>query len=106
MTEQDKDREYLGRLQDYYADSQRIPSLQRVCGLMGFSSKTAAKKLLHRLEAEKFVTRTPDGSIFVVGHSHPNTAFIVRIAPDGSVTKVAGSGELPDDRPDERPTGE
>ena len=52
------------------------------------------------------VTRTPDGSIFVVGHSHPNTAFIVRIAPDGSVTKVAGSGELPDDRPDERPTGE
>ena len=60
MAEQEKDREYLGQLQDYYAASQRIPSLQRVCGLMGFSSKAAAKKLLHRLEAENFILRTPD----------------------------------------------
>ena len=80
MTEQDKDREYLGRLQDYYADSQRIPSLQRVCSLMGFSSKTAAKKLLTRLETEKFVTRTPDDDAWM-----PANRFFERPLVDATV---------------------
>ena len=55
-----RDADYLGRLRDYYQDARRIPSQQRVCELMGFASKTAARKLLQRLEAAGFLERTPD----------------------------------------------
>lgn len=80
MPEHDKDHEYLGRLQDYYADSRRIPSLQRVCELMGFASKTAARKLLLRLEAEGFVERTPDDDAWM-----PGTRFFERALADHAV---------------------
>lgn len=56
----DRDADYLGRLRDYYQDARRIPSHQRIAELMGFASKTAAKKLLHRLEGAGFIERTPD----------------------------------------------
>lgn len=55
-----RDSEYLDRLRDYYADARRIPTQQRICELIGFASKTAAKKLLQRLENAGFVERTPD----------------------------------------------
>ena len=100
MTEQDKDREYLGRLQDYYADSQRIPSLQRVCGLMGFSSKTAAKKLLHRLEAEKFVTRTPDDDAWMPANrffERPLVAATVQAGMPAATDAVAADPFFVDD---------
>lgn len=80
MTEVNKDRDYLGRLQDYYSDSRRIPSLQRVCSLMGFASKTAAKKLLLRLEAEGFVSRTPDDDAWI-----PSQRFFERALADSKV---------------------
>lgn len=59
-SETERDAEYLGRLRDYYADARRIPSHQRIAALMGFASKTAARKLLGRLESAGFVERTPD----------------------------------------------
>ena len=65
MAPQDRDADYLGRLQDYYAQNRRIPSLQRICSLMGLSAKSAAKKLLHRLEAAGFIERTPDDDAWV-----------------------------------------
>ena len=55
-----RDADYLDRLRDYYADARRIPSHQRIAELMGFASKTAAKKLLERLEKVGFLERTPD----------------------------------------------
>jgi len=55
-----RDAEYLDRLRDYYAEARRIPTQQRICELIGFASKTAARKLLHRLEVAGFVERTPD----------------------------------------------
>lgn len=55
-----RDSEYLDRLRDYYADARRIPTQQRICELIGFASKTAARKLLQRLENAGFVERTPD----------------------------------------------
>lgn len=55
-----RDLEYLGRLRDYYADARRIPTQQRICELIGFASKTAARKLLERLERAGFIERTPD----------------------------------------------
>ncbi len=62
-----RDNDYLGRLRDYYADARRIPSFQRIAELMGFASKTAAKKLLFRLEAAGFVERTPDDDAWMPG---------------------------------------
>lgn len=62
-----RDNDYLGRLRDYYADAKRIPSHQRICALMGFASKTAAKKLLARLEMAGFVERTPDDDAWIPG---------------------------------------
>ena len=55
-----RDNDYLDRLRDYYVDARRIPSFQRICELMGFASKTAAKRLMSRLEVAGFVERTPD----------------------------------------------
>ena len=65
MTEHDKDRGYLGRLQDYYADNRRIPSYARLAELMGFASKTASLKLLARLESQGFIARTPDDDAWI-----------------------------------------
>lgn len=62
-----RDNDYLGRLRDYYAEARRIPSFQRIAELMGFASKTAAKKLLFRLEAAGFVERTPDDDAWMPG---------------------------------------
>ena len=60
-----RDKDYLDRLRDYYADARRIPSHQRIAELMGFASKTAAKKLLERLEKVGFVERTPDDDAWI-----------------------------------------
>jgi len=60
-----RDFEYLGRLRDYYADARRIPTQQRICELIGFASKTAARKLLERLERAGFIERTPDGDAWM-----------------------------------------
>ncbi len=60
-----RDADYLDRLRDYYADNRRIPSTQRIAALMGFASKTAAKKLLLRLESQGFVERTADDDAWI-----------------------------------------
>ncbi len=60
MPTPNNDPDHLARLQDYYVDNRRIPSYQRICELLGFASKAAAKKLLQRLETAGYVDRTPD----------------------------------------------
>lgn len=92
--ESDKDREYLDQLRDYYAESRRIPSYQRICELLGFASKTAARKLLQRLENAEFVERTPDDDAWM-----PARRFFERSLAVGPVRAGApdmiegGSGE-------------
>jgi repressor LexA len=75
-----RDTEYLDRLRDYYADARRIPTQQRICELIGFSSKTAAKKLLERLEKAGFVERTPDDDAWM-----PTVHFFERHLADTAV---------------------
>ena len=75
-----RDADYLGRLRDYYADNRLIPSTQRVADLMGFASKTAAKKLLLRLETLGFVERTPDDDAWI-----PANRFFERQLTDTAV---------------------
>jgi repressor LexA len=75
-----RDTEYLDRLRDYYVDAKRIPTQQRICELIGFASKTAAKKLLERLEKAGFVERTPDDDAWM-----PTPRFFERHLADATV---------------------
>jgi repressor LexA len=61
MSEFEKDLDYLGRLQDYYADNRCLPSYARLMTLLGFASKSAVSKLLTRLQLQQLLTRTMDG---------------------------------------------
>ena len=60
MSDFEKDLDYLGRLQDYYADNRCLPSYARMMALLGFASKSAVSKLLTRLQLQGFLSRTPD----------------------------------------------
>lgn len=57
-----KDIEYLNKLQDYYADWKNIPSYARLCEVFGIASKSWVKAILTRLEESRFIERTPDGA--------------------------------------------
>lgn len=83
----ERDNDYLGSLRDYYAEARRIPSYQRICELMGFASKTAAKKLLDRLEGAGFVERTPDDDAWM-----PTLRFFER--PLADVAVRAGAPDM------------
>ncbi|GAB3247816.1 LexA family protein [Chitinimonas naiadis] len=61
MSEFERDLDYLGRLQDYYADERCLPSYARLMSLFGFASKSAVSKLLTRLQLQGFLSRSSDG---------------------------------------------
>jgi DNA polymerase V len=58
-----RDREYLGRLQEYYAEQRVIPSLARLGALVGMRSKEGAAKLLARLRRQGYLARSPEGHL-------------------------------------------
>ncbi|MCX8086927.1 MAG: umuDC operon-like protein [Rhodocyclaceae bacterium] len=92
-TDRRRDAEYLARLRDYYASAHRIPSLQRICDLMGFASKTAAKKLLERLERAGFVEKTPEGDAWMPTErffERPLAATPVRAGAPDSIEGAQG----------------
>ncbi|MBA3034631.1 MAG: LexA family transcriptional regulator [Gammaproteobacteria bacterium] len=84
-----RDSDYLSRLRDYYVEAKRIPSHQRIAALMGFASKTAAKKLLARLESAGFLERTPDDDAWM-----PAARFFER--PLADVAVRAGAPDMID----------
>ena len=67
MRKPNRDDEHLQSLRDYYASNRRIPSLQRIAALLGFSSRSAAVKLMGRLADEGFVERTVDDDAWIPG---------------------------------------
>ncbi|MGB0127603.1 MAG: S24 family peptidase [Rhodocyclaceae bacterium] len=79
MPTPNRDNAHLAKLQDYYAEARRIPSLQRVAALIGFS-KTAARKFLERLETQGFLERTPDDDAWIVARP-----FFERPLAEGTV---------------------
>ncbi|MBS3916476.1 MAG: LexA family transcriptional regulator [Sulfuritalea sp.] len=96
----ERDAEYLGRLRDYFADARRIPSHQRIAALMGFASKTAAKKLLDRLEQAGFLERTPDNDAWMPAKrffERPLAGTSVRAGAPDMVEGAAGEPFLVDD---------
>lgn len=105
--ESDKDREYLDQLRDYYADSRRIPSYQRICALLGFASKTAARKLLQRLETAGFVERTPDDDAWMPAKrffERPLALIPVRAGAPDMIEGGSGEAFLVDDYLVRRPS--
>ena len=80
MRPPNRDDEHLQALRDYYAANRRIPSLQRVASLLGFSSRSAAVKLMGRLADEGFVERTVDDDAWI-----PGSRFFARPMIDASV---------------------
>jgi repressor LexA len=96
----ERNAEYLGRLRDYYAEAKRIPSLQRIAALMGFASKTAAKKLLGRFEQSGLVERTPDDDAWIPTRrffERPLAGMNVRAGAPDLVEGAAGEPFLVDD---------
>lgn len=95
MPPPNKDAEYLDQLRDYFADSRRIPSLQRIAELLGFASKTASRRLMERLESAGFIERTPDDDAWI-----PSNRFFERTLADtavraGAPDRIEGTqGEL------------
>jgi repressor LexA len=74
-----KDTEYLARLQDYYADWKSIPSYARLCEVLNIASKSWVKAILTRLSEAGFIERTPDG-VWV-----PTREFFARPLAESSV---------------------
>jgi len=94
-----RDNDYLGRLRDYYAEARRIPSHQRIAALMGFASKTAARKLLSRLEVAGFVARTPDDDAWMPTEhffERPLADFAVRAGAPDMIDGMGGEPFLVD----------
>lgn len=89
MPTPNRDTEHLAKLRDYYAETRRIPTQQRIADLVGFS-KAAARKLLERLEAEGFIVRTPDDDAWI-----PEKRFFERLLTSTAVR--AGAPDMIED---------
>ncbi len=60
MANPNRDAEYLGKLQDYYANYRNIPSYSAIGELLGMASKSAVSALVKRLTLAGFIEVTPD----------------------------------------------
>ncbi|WP_148715235.1 LexA family protein [Chitinolyticbacter meiyuanensis] len=60
MGNPNRDQEYLGKLQDYYADYRNLPSYAVIGELLGMASKSAVSALVKRLTLAGFLEVTPD----------------------------------------------
>ncbi|MBB5190533.1 repressor LexA [Silvimonas terrae] len=60
MGNPNRDNEYLGKLQDYYADYRSLPSYAVIGEMLGMASKSAVSALVKRLMLAGFIEMTPD----------------------------------------------
>jgi len=106
MPTPNRDTEHLAKLRDYYAETRRIPTQQRIADLIGFS-KAAARKLLERLEIEGFVERTPDDDAWMPSKrffERPLASTPVRAGAPDMLEGGAGEAFLVDDYLIRRPS--
>jgi repressor LexA len=54
------DRQYLAKLQDYYARHRVLPSYSSIGALVGLSSKASVAEMVLRLKARGFLESSPD----------------------------------------------
>jgi repressor LexA len=74
-----RDREYLEKLQDYYAEHKVIPSYSVLAGLWGFSAKSWVSECVKRFEEAGFLDWTPDRQL------KPGKRFFQRYVADATV---------------------
>ena len=60
MANPNRDTEYLGKLQDYFAQYRNLPSYATIGELLGMASKSAVSALVKRLILAGFIETTPD----------------------------------------------
>jgi repressor LexA len=60
MAHPNKDREYLGKLQNYFATYRNFPSYASIGQLLGIASKSAVSALVNRLKLQGYLDTTPD----------------------------------------------
>lgn len=60
MAQANRDREYLGKLQDYFAQYRNLPSYSTIGQLLGIASKSAVSALVSRLKSHAYLEVTPD----------------------------------------------
>ncbi|XZG69096.1 LexA family protein [Chitinibacteraceae bacterium HSL-7] len=60
MGNPNRDHEYLGKLQNYYASYRNLPSYAVIGELLGMASKSAVSALVKRLTLAGFIEMTPD----------------------------------------------
>jgi repressor LexA len=74
-----RDREFLEKLQDYYAEHKVIPSYSVLAGLWGVSAKSWVSECVKRFEEAGFVDWTPDRQL------KPGKRFFERHIADSPV---------------------
>lgn len=60
MGNPNRDNEYIGKLQDYFAQYRSLPSYAVIGELLGMASKSAVSALVKRLSLAGFIEMTPD----------------------------------------------
>src|SRR5687768_4014120 len=58
--QQEKSRERLGKLRDYFAEYQALPSYRYMQDLLGIKSKETIGKFIAKLKEENFLDEAPD----------------------------------------------
>ncbi|HZV98499.1 MAG TPA: S24 family peptidase [Methylophilaceae bacterium] len=73
------DFDYLGSLQDYYADHKTLPSFALIAQLLGFKSKNAVTTLVARLKLQGYLDYAPDKRL------KPGKRFFERVLAESAV---------------------
>lgn len=60
MGNPNRDNEYIGKLQDYFAQYRSLPSYAVIGEMLGMASKSAVSALVKRLSLAGFIEMTPD----------------------------------------------
>ncbi len=85
-----KDAEYLGLIQDYYAQHKTLPSYAAVAKLVGFKSKNAVTALVARFKLLGYLESAPDKRL------KPGKRFFERLMSDSKVQAGFPSPALSD----------
>jgi repressor LexA len=73
------DFDYLGHIQDYYAEHKTLPSFATIAQLLGFKSKNAVAALVARFKLLGYLESAPDKRL------KPGKRFFERILTDSTV---------------------
>jgi SOS-response transcriptional repressor LexA len=71
-----RDDQYLAKLQDYYAENGVVPSFAVIAGLVGLKSTSAVSVLVDRLKVSGHLASTPERRLI------PGTRFFERVLAD------------------------